>query len=135
MNNATKKMVRERASGCCEYCRISAEFFLLPFQVEHIIAKKHHGSDDDANLAYACDRCNLHKGSNLSGIDQLTGELTRLFHPRTDVWNEHFLAVTTGEVEAVSAVGRVTVDVLNMNAPIRVELRAAIGVLRRETNQ
>ena len=74
MDTATRERVRKRAAECCEYCRISGEFFQLPFQIEHIIAKKHHGSDQESNLAFACDRCNLHKGANLSGIDQLTLE-------------------------------------------------------------
>ena len=31
-----------------------------------------------------------HKGPNIAGLDPETGELTRLFHPRTDLWTDHF---------------------------------------------
>ena len=111
--------------GACEYCRISGEFFFLPFQIEHIVAKQHHGTDDESNFAYACDRCNQFKGPNLSGMDQENGELARLFHPRNDNWDDHFLELTSGVIEGLTPVGRVTVDVLQMNVPVRVELRVA----------
>ena len=37
-----------------------------------------------------CYHCNLHKGPNLSGIDQESGALVRLFNPREDKWDDHF---------------------------------------------
>jgi hypothetical protein len=58
------------------------------FHVEHIIARKHGGLDGDDNLAWACIFCNLYKGPNLSSFDPDSGELTRLFHPRRDRWEE-----------------------------------------------
>lgn len=66
------------------------EFDELPLQIEHIVAKKHHGSDDFDDLALACFACNNHKGPNLCGIDPESGEMTRLFHPRTDDWSAEF---------------------------------------------
>ncbi len=135
MDAATKARVSLRAGGFCEYCHISGEFFFLPFQIEHIIAKKHHGSSEDSNLALACDRCNQHKGANLAGVDKETGEMTRLFHPRSDDWAEHFVEFASGEIFGISAIGRVTVDVLEMNVASRVELRYAIASLRQEPNQ
>jgi HNH endonuclease len=66
------------------------EFDELTFQIDHIVSKKHHGSDNPDNLALACFACNNHKGSNLSGLDPVTGQLTRLFDPRKEEWSEHF---------------------------------------------
>jgi len=40
---------------------------------------------NNENLAFACYHCNLHKGPNLSGIDQESGALVRLFN-RVAVW-------------------------------------------------
>ena len=54
------------------------------YHVEHIIARRHGGGDNSENLAFACYHCNLHKGPNLSGIDQESGALVRLFNPRED---------------------------------------------------
>lgn len=48
------------------------------------------GDDDESNLCLACIDCNLHKGTNLTGIDPLTDEVTPLFHPRQQRWDEHF---------------------------------------------
>jgi hypothetical protein len=55
----------------------------------------------------------------------MTGEIVRLFHPRTDSWNEHFRFVGT-VIAGMTAVGRVTVQVLAMNAPDFMQVREAL---------
>ena len=64
-------------------------FDLLTFQIDHIIARKHHGTDEPDNLALACFACNNHKGPNIAGIDRVSGDVVQLFHPRRDRWEEH----------------------------------------------
>lgn len=66
------------------------------------------------------------KGTNLSGIDPDTSAMVRLFHPRHDRWEEHF-ALVGERVVGLTATGRATVWLLQMNAPDRLELRAALG--------
>src|SRR3989442_8421092 len=74
--------VRERAQNACEYCHLHQDDSpLAALHVEHIIPRIHGGSDDIDNLALACIDCNLHKGTNLTGIDPETNEITQLFHP------------------------------------------------------
>ena len=91
MNESTKALVRERAGHRCEYCQLYQDDSpLAVLHIEHIIPKKHSGTDDTDNLALACIDCNLHKGSNLTGIDPETDEITELFHPRRHEWGEHF---------------------------------------------
>ena len=82
MDEATRILVRKRAGYRCEYCRLHEDDDAYTFHVEHIIARKHGGLDDESNLALACQQCNLHKGSNLSGVDPRSGEIVELFHPR-----------------------------------------------------
>jgi 5-methylcytosine-specific restriction endonuclease McrA len=66
----TRTHVRERAQNACEYCRLHQnDSPLAVLHVEHIIPKIHGGTDDLDNLALACIDCNLHKGTNLTGID------------------------------------------------------------------
>jgi hypothetical protein len=123
MEASVRELVRQRANGTCEYCRLSQnDVPLLTFHVEHIIPRKHGGSDDLSNLALACQHCNLHKGPNLTGIDPASGEIVALYHPRRDRWDEHF-AVRDGMVVGLTAVGRTTVRVLEMDAPDQLDLR------------
>jgi hypothetical protein len=105
---------------------IRAALHPAPFRVNHIIAKQHGGSDSLDNLAIACMHCNRYKGPNVAGIDSETGELTRLFHPRTAVWKSHF-RWSGAEIMPLSQIGRVTVNMLFMNNPEVVWLRAALA--------
>jgi hypothetical protein len=95
MDATTKKLVRQRAGDCCEYCHLPQDATpFITFHIEHVIAKQHTPDDDNLNdlkrLGIACDRCNLFKGPNLSSIDPNSGEIVNLFNPRTDNWNDHF---------------------------------------------
>lgn len=63
------------------------------------------------NLALACLRCNSHKGPNLAGIDPDTGRMTRLFHPRQDIWDQHF-RWNGPYLLGLTDVGRTTIAVL-----------------------
>ncbi len=116
---------RARAGDACEYCRLPAAFYAGIFVGEHIIARQHGGGDEADNLAYACERCNLHKGPNIAGLDPDTGALTRLFHPRTDRWADHF-AWSAHILIGLTAVGRTTIHVLAMNHPVARAVRAAL---------
>ena len=75
-----------------------------------------------------CLFCNRHKGPNLSGLDPLSEQLTLLFNPRNNRWDEHFQQDANGLMRGLTAIGRTTVYVLDMNAPQRVELRAAAAI-------
>ncbi|MHC5539149.1 HNH endonuclease [Singulisphaera rosea] len=75
-------LVWQRAGGRCEYCQLSQESLDLPFEIDHIIAKKHLGPTRAANLCLACFACNNHKGPNISGIDAKTKRIVSLFNPR-----------------------------------------------------
>jgi hypothetical protein len=123
MDAATRRTVRERADDRCEYCRLRQEYApLWRHQIEHIIPRKHRGTDELENLAWTCVRCNLSKSSNLSGIDIETGQTVVLFNPRTQIWSEHF-AYSDAEIIGLTPTGRATVAVLNMNEPRRLQLR------------
>jgi hypothetical protein len=127
MNDVVRQLVRQRARNCCEYCLIPQS--ALPwaaFHIEHIRAKQHGCSDELENLALACRRCNSHKGPNLSAVDPRTGEVVLLFNPRVDRWTEHFAEVDF-RVVGVSAVGRATVTLLEMNDADRIQVRAEIS--------
>lgn len=124
ISRATRRLVRDRAGGRCEYCRLRAEHSpLASLQIEHLIAKKHGGGDEDENLALACIDCNLAKASNLAGLDPLTGRLTPLYHPRQQRWEDHF-ELRGKWLIGRTDIGRTTIAVLAMNSDEQLELRA-----------
>jgi hypothetical protein len=122
MDDTVVKAVWERAGRRCEYCHLPARYSEAPFQIDHIIARKHHGTDELSNLALACYFCNRYKGPNIAGIDPLSGQITRLFHPRHDDWPDHF-AWNGPTINGLTAIGRTTADVLWINHPVMAEIR------------
>jgi hypothetical protein len=125
MDDSTRQLVRDRAQNRCEYCHLPQAGHDERFSLDHVIARKHQGPDTPENLALCCLRCNLHKGTDLTGIDPLTRALVPLFNPRRQVWSEHFRwdgAIVSGTTKT----GRTTMSVLRMNAPERVRLRTAL---------
>jgi len=122
MTGNDRDFVRRRAGQRCEYCRFPQEFSELRFHVEHVLPRKHGGADVVDNLALACADCNLRKGPNLAGIDPLSQELTKLFNPRDQVWKEHF-KWSGIVIEGITAVGRTTVRVLEINSHERLRVR------------
>jgi 5-methylcytosine-specific restriction endonuclease McrA len=122
MGAAVRQFVRARAGNRCEYCRLPQEAYDLTFHVDHVVASQHHQDDTPSNLALACDRCNLHKGTNLAAIDPETGDTVPVFNPRTDSWDDHF-ALVDAEVMGTTPTGRATARLLAMNSERRLLLR------------
>ncbi|MBI5384495.1 MAG: HNH endonuclease [Verrucomicrobia bacterium] len=121
-----RELVRQRAEARCEYCHFREEHLpLWPFHLDHVVARQHRGRKDMANLAWACQRCNLLKGTNLTGVDPDSEKVVSLFHPRVDRWETHF-AVRQGRIVGLTEAGRATVWLLQMNAEERVTLRAML---------
>jgi HNH endonuclease len=126
MDAALRQFVRMRAKQRCEYCRLpqtAAPY--LTFHIEHIEAQQHVEDDTPENLALACPDCNRHKGPNLVTLDSLTREIVPLFHPRRDVWEDHF-RYDGAILEGRSAVGEATIRLLQINTVERVEMRAEL---------
>jgi HNH endonuclease len=125
MERKLREAVWRRASSRCEYCQMPQEYSDATHEIDHILAAKHAGQTVLENLALACFACNNHKGPNIAGIDPVSKSLTRLFHPREDIWSEHF-AWDGALLAGVTAVGRTTVAVLDINIRHRTLHRAAL---------
>jgi 5-methylcytosine-specific restriction endonuclease McrA len=124
MDSLTRARVWERAGHRCEYCHLHQEDSpLAALHIEHVIPKVHGGADDLGNLALACIDCNLHKGSNLTGVDPETQQVTELFHPRRQDWDAHF-EWRGIRIVGKTAIGRTTVTVLRMNSADQLALRS-----------
>jgi hypothetical protein len=122
-SRATRRTVRDRAGGCCEYCRLPENDMTPTFHVDHVLPIKHGGTDALDNLCLACMKCNAHKGHDLSGLDPMTGNLTRLFNPCLQLWDDHFLIQDDVKIIGKTPEGRVTVQLLQMNSEERIQTR------------
>lgn len=111
MDANTRDLVRRRANNHREHCLLPQEHGELAHHIEHFVSQQHSGRDDIANLALACQRCNLHKGPNLTGIDPFTGEVVGLFNPRRERWEDHFSFHGT-HIMGITPTGRATVTCL-----------------------
>ena len=60
---------------------------------------------------------------HIAGRDPGTNQLTPLFNPRSQLWEDHF-ALQGAYIVGRTAIGRTTVLVLNMNSDEQLELRA-----------
>jgi hypothetical protein len=123
MNAALIRLVRQRANGRCEYCQVPQEADDATFEIDHIIARKHIGPTVASNLCLSCFYCNSSKGTDISSLDGR--KLTPLFNPRRHKWSRHFRWEGPYLVGR-TPVGRVTVALLNINDPVRVELREVL---------
>jgi hypothetical protein len=125
MDAALTRLVWQRAHGRCEYCHIPQGADDAPFEIDHVISRKHLGATIASNLCLSCYYCNSFKGSDLSTLDRKSRKLTPLFNPRRHKWSAHFRC-DGPYVIGRTAIGRVTVALLRINDELRVELRKSL---------
>lgn len=120
-----RREIIKRAGNRCEYCLLPAEVGFFPHEIDHVIAEKHGGKTEAGNVAYACWRCNRHKGTDLGSFDPETNVFGRLFNPRMHVWGEHF-KLDGEHIVGLSPEGRTTVALLKLNHDDRLAERARL---------
>lgn len=122
-----KEFVKERAQYTCEYCISQLLFSPDPFSIEHIIPTSKNGSNDLDNLALSCQGCNNRKYTHIQAIDPITGQMSNLYHPRKDNWNEHFKwNEDCSSIIGLTPKGRATIKRLDLNREGLVNLRKAL---------
>jgi HNH endonuclease len=114
-----RRLVRVRADRNCEYCLAPERLCFQAHQVDHVIAEKHGGETSEDNLALSCIFCNRAKGSDIASIEPVTKSIVRLYNPRRENWISHF-SLDGCLITPLTSIGRVTVKLLQMNAPDRV---------------
>ncbi len=119
ISDALRRLVKERAGNCCEYCHINLDLSPYPPEIDHIIAEKHDGETTEDNLCLSCGFCNRNKGPDVGSYDRVTKTFVSLYNPRFDVWSDHF-TLKDGRVEPLTPQGRVTVKILQFNDEDRI---------------
>lgn len=126
LSRIEQEFVVARAFRRCEYCQYPFDFSHDAFHIEHIIPLSKGGMHQLDNVAYACDGCNSYKWAHTAWNDD-NGNLTPIFHPRMDNWNEHFAwSDDFSLIIPLTPKGAATVTLLQMNRSGLVNVRKAL---------
>lgn len=129
LTSLEKQSVSQRAEHCCEYCQSQQAYSPDPYAVEHIVPRSADGASSSANLALSCSGCNGHKYTRTRWLDPVSGEEMPLYHPRLQNWQEHFeWSSDFTLIIGLTAIGRATVEALQMNRPGLVGLRQVLFI-------
>ncbi len=69
----------------------------------------------------------------MASVDPVTGKIVPLYHPRRDHWSDHF-QLDDAEFTSLTPTGRVTIKLLHLNNPDRIEERKLLieaGIFRK----
>ena len=123
------KVVAERAGERCEFCLMTNQLQNGGFEVDHIHPRSRGGATSLQNTALICPHCNLQKSDHVDGSDPLTGETVPLFHPRQQIWHDHFEWSVDSPYLLLGKTpcGRATLARLKMNDPDLLYLRMRLA--------
>jgi hypothetical protein len=122
-----RQYIIARAKQCCEYCYSQVAFSPQSFSVEHIIPRHKGGQTTLENLALSCQGCNNFKHTKIEGVDPLTEQVLPLYHPRQQIWHEHFAWNDDYTlVIGLTTTGRATIQELKLNRAGVVNLRRVL---------
>jgi hypothetical protein len=119
-----KKYLRRDFLFSCAYCTTTeSEAQALRFTIDHYEPRSVRPELENQyqNLMYACDQCNMLKGSRCPTQEMRDAD-RRFFRPDKDVRSEHF-GVDNSEVKGTTEVGRFTTVAVDLNRPTLVRLR------------
>jgi len=116
----TKRIVRAVYAFRCGYCGVSEAQVGAELTFDHFRPQSQGGTDDAADLVYACHACNEFKGDYWTENSD-----TRLLHPLTDDLAQHVFEEANGTLRALTTLGQVYVERLQLN-------RAALVAQRQE---
>ena len=128
-----REQVRRRANFLCEYCHTNERWQYVRFTSDHLTPLAEGSAvETPENLALACFHCNRRKSDKQSGVDPVTGQVVPLFNPRVQQWWEHFIWSADGlRIVPLTAIGRATVELLELNRERVLRIRAADVQVRR----
>lgn len=122
----TCRQVVARANGRCAYCLMHQSLQGATFHVEHVVPQSDGGADTLDNLCLAYPSCNLHKSTRTTAPDPDSGKSVSLYRPGVMLWGTHFeWAGLQVQVVGRTAIGRATIEALDLNSERRQRIREA----------
>ncbi|MEM7535777.1 MAG: HNH endonuclease signature motif containing protein [Chloroflexota bacterium] len=119
-----KRIVKERAYGCCEYCFAPEDHATETFEIEHIIPLSKGGTSEPNNLALSCSGCNSRKYNRTEALDPINDEMVALYNPRLHNWVEHYSwSPDYTLLIAHTSIARATINALGTNRTQLVNMR------------
>lgn len=110
---AIREQVRQRARFACEFCGVTETDTGGLLTVDHFRPQGKGGTEDLANLAYCCVRCNQYKQDYWPPSQSEPV----LWNPRETPSSRHFVELETGHLHPLTAVGAFTLRWLRLNRP------------------
>ena len=117
---ARRETVRQRANFACEFCGIAETDTDDVMTLDHYCPQSRGGENNADNLIYACRFCNEFK---INYWPQQPGD-QKLWNPRNESRETHFIAQDDGTLLPITDVGRFTLGLLCLNRPALIALRA-----------
>lgn len=123
MAHSRHEEVRQRYGRCCGYCGVSETETGGELTVDHYCPVGAGGDESEANLVYACFRCNSYKADfHPDAADEQHAR--RILHPHLDMLSLHVREnPETNHLEGLSGTGQFHIALLRLNRPQLVELR------------
>jgi HNH endonuclease len=111
-----RNRIRENDRDRCSYCLTTELNSGSRMVFDHIHPRAKGGETSFENVCLACRACNGYKSDSVEALDSITNLPVPLFHPRRQIWQDHFEWIQNDtEIQGKTAVGRVTVAILQMN--------------------
>lgn len=125
MPHPLHQQVRQAYHYRCGYCGLTEIAAGGELTVDHYHPRSAGGTDELANLVYACPRCNQYKSDYWPTLQELTaGQF--VLHPEQHNWSEHVREnETTGVLESLTVTGEFHLRLLHLNRPQLIAHRLA----------
>lgn len=112
-----RQTVRILYAFACGYCGVTEEEVGSQLTVDHYQPKDADGTDDLANLVYACHVCNLHNSTAWNS------QSPPVLHPLQTEMHRHIRSLADGTLEPLTAEGTRYIETLHLNRPPMVRRR------------
>jgi HNH endonuclease len=111
ISKEVREQVQQRANYACEFCGVRETDVGGTLTVDHYQPQSRGGGDNLENLIYACVCCNQYKQDYWSTDESLP----KLWNPRSQQYNKHFLELEDGQLLALTTIGEFTCQRLRLN--------------------